>query len=146
MLFLLSLVMYSRLFTQNLYHHVVFFFSSFPCSADDDQLPTDSARSTMYTGHFVVVCGYNSVTERYSIKDPARCDPNASEVDWKTFEASLSFFPFLSFFFFFSFPPLSLHTLQRLVLSPLKQAARRAFGTDEDLLLLRVAKHCACPL
>ena len=92
----------------------------------------------MYTGHFVVVCGYNSVTERYLIRDPARSDPNGSEVDWRTFEASL--------FYLLFFGEGGRASLTLSLLANSKQAARRAFGTDEDLLLLRVAKHCACPL
>ncbi len=51
-------------------------------------------------GHYIVVCGYCAVTDRYAIRDPAAEEGRLS---------------------------ISAATFER---------ARRAFGTDEDLLLV----------
>lgn len=55
-----------------------------------------------YTGHYIVVCGYDSETDRFMIQDPA----SSAQLD--------------------SVPTSSL------------EAARHAYGTDEDLLLVTV--------
>ncbi|PSS32564.1 hypothetical protein CEY00_Acc02864 [Actinidia chinensis var. chinensis] len=61
--------------------------------------------SSGYTGHYVVICGYDTVTDEFEIRDPAS--------SWKHEKV----------------------TLKRL------EDARKSFGTDEDFLLISLAKE-----
>eukprot|EP00252_Welwitschia_mirabilis_P010627 TRINITY_DN24009_c0_g1_i2.p1 TRINITY_DN24009_c0_g1~~TRINITY_DN24009_c0_g1_i2.p1 ORF type:complete len:288 (+),score=57.26 TRINITY_DN24009_c0_g1_i2:446-1309(+) len=56
--------------------------------------------STEYTGHYVVICGYDKETNEFEIRDPASCRES-----------------------------------ERISLEQLDEA-RKAFGTDEDILLI----------
>lgn len=72
------------------------------------------ARSTLdgYTGHYVVVCGYDESSDCFVVRDPAvpplDANESASDASRKSFVAASAL-----------------------------ETARRAFGTDEDLLLVR---------
>ena len=57
----------------------------------------------MFTGHYVVLCGYDSETDHYVLRDP---DPRAAAM--------------------------GLCSVKGTILD----AARKAFGTDEDLLII----------
>ncbi|RAL51272.1 hypothetical protein DM860_010774 [Cuscuta australis] len=84
-----------------------------------------------YTGHYVVICGYDSDTDTFEIRDPASSQ-------------------FVIFFPYF-FP--TLHDMFELCNKTLKmfsrehervssrclEEARKAFGTDEDLLLVNAS-------
>jgi hypothetical protein len=61
-----------------------------------------SSSTVGYTGHYIVVCGYDAAAEQYHIRDPAA-------------------------------------QLEQLCIPAARlEAARRSFGTDEDLLLITV--------
>ncbi|VFQ77439.1 unnamed protein product [Cuscuta campestris] len=58
-----------------------------------------------YTGHYVVICGYDSGTDTFEIRDPASSQEHER------------------------------------VSSRCLEEARKAFGTDEDLLLIRLTEE-----
>lgn len=61
-----------------------------------------SSSTAGYTGHYIVVCGYDAAAEQYHVRDPAA-------------------------------------QVEQLCIPAAKlEAARRSFGTDEDLLLITV--------
>ena len=80
-----------------------------PSSRDENS--KHSVRSTLdgYTGHYVVVCGYDESSDCFVVRDPAvDANESASDASRKSFVAASAL-----------------------------ETARRAFGTDEDLLLVR---------
>ena len=82
--------------------------------AFDESANVSKARSTLdgYTGHYVVVCGYDESSDCFVVRDPAvpplDANESASDASRKSFVAASAL-----------------------------ETARRAFGTDEDLLLVR---------
>ena len=83
--------------------------------AFDESANVSKARSTLdgYTGHYVVVCGYDESSDCFVVRDPAVPPLDANE--------SASEFP----------------SRKSFVAASALETARRAFGTDEDLLLVR---------
>lgn len=85
-----------------------------PSKAFDESANVSKARSTLdgYTGHYVVVCGYDESSDCFVVRDPAvpplDANESASDASRKSFVAASAL-----------------------------ETARRAFGTDEDLLLVR---------
>jgi len=83
-------------------------------SSRDESAKVSKARSTLdgYTGHYVVVCGYDESSDCFVVRDPAvpplDANESASDASRKSFVAASAL-----------------------------ETARRAFGTDEDLLLVR---------
>jgi hypothetical protein len=79
-----------------------------PSSRDENS--KHSVRSTLdgYTGHYVVVCGYDESSDCFVVRDPAVPPLDANDASRKSFVAASAL-----------------------------ETARRAFGTDEDLLLVR---------
>ena len=83
-------------------------------SSRDESANVSKARSTLdgYTGHYVVVCGYDESSDCFVVRDPAvpplDANESASDASRKSFVAASAL-----------------------------ETARRAFGTDEDLLLVR---------
>jgi hypothetical protein len=75
-----------------------------------DESAKVSVRSTLdgYTGHYVVVCGYDESSDCFVVRDPAVPPLDANDASRKSFVAASAL-----------------------------ETARRAFGTDEDLLLVR---------
>ena len=75
-----------------------------------DESAKHSVRSTLdgYTGHYVVVCGYDESSDCFVVRDPAVPPLDANDASQKSFVAASAL-----------------------------ETARRAFGTDEDLLLVR---------
>lgn len=75
-----------------------------------DESAKHSVRSTLdgYTGHYVVVCGYDESSDCFVVRDPAVPPLDANDASRKSFVAASAL-----------------------------ETARRAFGTDEDLLLVR---------
>lgn len=88
------------------------FETELPSSRDESA--NVSVRSTLdgYTGHYVVVCGYDESSDCFVVRDPAvppfDANESASDASRKSFVAASAL-----------------------------ETARRAFGTDEDLLLVR---------
>ena len=85
------------------------FETELPSSRDESAKV--SVRSTLdgYTGHYVVVCGYDESSDCFVVRDPAvDANESASDANRKSFVAASAL-----------------------------ETARRAFGTDEDLLLVR---------
>ena len=82
---------------------------------NDEGAKNHSVRSTLdgYTGHYVVVCGYDESSDCFVVRDPAVPPLDANE--------SASEFP----------------SRKSFVAASALETARRAFGTDEDLLLVR---------
>ena len=89
------------------------FETELPSSRDESA--NVSVRSTLdgYTGHYVVVCGYDESSDCFVVRDPAVPPLDANE--------SASEFP----------------SRKSFVAASALETARRAFGTDEDLLLVR---------
>ena len=90
------------------------FEKELPSKAFDESANVSKARSTLdgYTGHYVVVCGYDESSDCFVVRDPAvpplDANESASDASRKSFVAASAL-----------------------------ETARRAFGTDEDLLLVR---------
>lgn len=93
------------------------FETELPSKAFDESANVSNvskARSTLdgYTGHYVVVCGYDESSDCFVVRDPAvpplDANESASDASRKSFVAASAL-----------------------------ETARRAFGTDEDLLLVR---------
>ena len=90
------------------------FETELPSKAFDESANVSKARSTLdgYTGHYVVVCGYDESSDCFVVRDPAvpplDANESASDASRKSFVAASAL-----------------------------ETARRAFGTDEDLLLVR---------
>lgn len=93
------------------------FETELPLKAFDESANVSNvskARSTLdgYTGHYVVVCGYDESSDCFVVRDPAvpplDANESASDASRKSFVAASAL-----------------------------ETARRAFGTDEDLLLVR---------
>ena len=84
------------------------FETELPSSRDESAKV--SVRSTLdgYTGHYVVVCGYDESSDCFVVRDPAVPPLDANDASRKSFVAASAL-----------------------------ETARRAFGTDEDLLLVR---------
>ncbi|XP_062001453.1 guanylyl cyclase 1 isoform X2 [Rosa rugosa] len=75
-----------------------------PSSQDNVFISDRCGSNSDYTGHYVIICGYDTATDEFEIRDPA-CSRKHEKVS-----------------------------------STCLEAARKSFGTDEDLLLISLRK------